>query len=169
MRFLAFIGLMFAGSLIAVAQRPTPELSDTTLRAAYCVGVLKHQMESLKDTQLGCEAAWSERKYKSLEDCQQTEGIIQGLSQFFKEKHRRYAQYVAIRTMEASEGQTTMLQAVIRKGEVDARAKDDAPLSPATKACYSREVTDLVGCVAKHDQTHASVMRCQHSPDQLPF
>jgi hypothetical protein len=175
LRGTAFLGLLCASTHVAWGQGLAPALSDTTLRAAYCVGVLKQSMANLSTpiSAEGCETNWSKLGLKSTEECRELNDlankIARDLRVDYEARRKRYAQYVALRSLEASSQQKTVILAVIRKGETDTTTKEDASLDPATVACYSHVGDALVACVAIHDPTHANILRCQHVGDQLPF
>ena len=156
-----------------VVQAARPELSDTVLRAAYCMGVLKQSIAELQQQSMArCDTSWSEMGFKTQEQCSKDAPMLyeftQAMQSDYEEKRKRYTQYVLVRTIGASDEQITAIHAVFHKGKRDTTLKKKTLDYPTTSKCSSAG-TSLVDCVAKHDPTYANILRCQHEPDQLPF
>lgn len=160
----------------AWGQTARPDISDTVLRAAYCVGVLKQNITLLEERQQsrsGCDTNWSALGYKTFEQCleekPQIDEVIQALVGDYEEKRKRYGQYLIVRMTDASDGQMNAMLAVVLKGERDATHKEKASDNPLTARCFSSGGNNVFDCVARHDPTHANILRCLHVADQLPF
>ena len=165
-RYLAF-------ALAWIIANPAPSwaqsapVSDTVLRAAYCVGVLSEAISvlSFKPGEItDSEAA------KSLDRARKHN----------EQKRQRYSQYLAVQMLTSGELQGSIL-AIGEKGKADARRKTDQTEGPETTSIQRKRQTwcgdgayadpseCTIQCIAKQDQVYANILKCLHQPDQLPF
>jgi hypothetical protein len=179
------VGATFAACIAtAVAQDAT----DTIMRAAYCAGVLKESVRQVHEiaaharsevstcpTYSAQSHLWESIKARP-EDCGTRLAIAIDAGRFFAEeqeaRRKRYAQYLLLRFSDMSGGQQTAVTALLLKGERDAAAQVKASDHPGVARCIKSNhptTASLVDCIAQHNQTYASIVRCQQMPDQLPF
>ena len=149
-----------AFALIWIIASPAPgwaqsgPVSDTVLRAAYCVGVLSEAIGFFKELD-------SERKGPKA----------------FEEKHSRYKQYLMTQMMFGGGEMQPAVFAIVNKGKRDFQRKIDEDVKADIIKCPSScgdgtndgpsECT--IQCIAKQDQVEANILKCLHQPDQLPF
>jgi hypothetical protein len=170
---LALIALL---ALIASTNNTLSD-TDTVMRAAYCVGVLKQRTETFFIPKVEhCAATWAAQKYKSLADCQsQTPYLARmatGMLEDFQKKRKRYAQYVSLFISDTNnQHRLPMVRGLIAKGEADAKNSNDQ----LTDMCQGRCPNDdhvgscFIQCLEVADQVEANMARCQFWPDKLPF
>jgi hypothetical protein len=158
------------------------------MRAAYCSGVLgesvKHAHQIVAEAQAEAHAcpSYSAQSHQlplsalKKGDCVTKLVLSIDLMRIAAEqdeaKRQRYAQYLLLRFSDMSEGQKTAATALTLKGERDTAAQREATDHPGVTRCLKsnhQETAALVDCIAQHDQTYASIVRCQTMPDQLPF
>ena len=161
MRWFIAMGMAFAMSAATFAQ----DMTDTTLRAAYCVGVLKYSVDEMR--QRGVDAPLPELREMAAE-----------LQKDPQNRGKRYATYLALRMDRSTDDALSSItqkwiQVLMAKGYKDAREKIAAPDHPGVARCLKSppqsSVAAIVDCIGEYDQVYANIIRCQKMPDQLPF
>lgn len=145
---------------------------DALLRAAYCVGVLEESirgMSPMGDVDM-CTTEWSLSRFKGdMAECKrQFAEVRQAFTGDYEQKRKRYAQYVALRTTQLPENQRHAVLVVVAKGAKDAAEKQRSSADSNLAKCAAAG-DQLPECVEKYDQVFANIIRCQYSPDRLPF
>jgi hypothetical protein len=179
-----------AGAALAacITAASAQDATDTLMRAAYCVGVLKESVKQahkdLADAKAQVPACptysaqshlWDNMKAHP-EDCGTRLAFAIDMGQISADqqeaRRQRYAQYLALRLSDMSGGQKSAVTALLLKGERDAGTQRGASDHLGVMRCLKSDhptTAALVDCIAHHNQTFASVMRCQQMPDNLPF
>jgi hypothetical protein len=158
--------MLLVRSIVAVmvlsfvaARAAAQDATDATMRAAYCVGVLK---ESLKH-----------REHQAAEGMPaEVRDLLETLSKNLEARRKRYARYMALGALDMCPSQISTTMALIAKGERDVADKQLGPINPAISRCltsHRSSVADLVDCVASFDPVEANILRCKSEPDGPPF
>jgi hypothetical protein len=166
----AFIGFMVAClAPPAMAQ----EVSDTVLRAAYCAGVLAESIKGLPAMGADTCSGGSQPSVPGYVDLCAVPGIdrvFAELRQAYERRRSRYVAYLKIRSIELTPTGLNTALAATEKGKRDARAKMAEGMDKETyDRCRGRSGAAFIDCAAPHDGTHASILRCEIGPDNLPF
>ena len=184
-RYPSAIGAALA---VCITTALAQDATDTFMRAAYCAGVLKESVKRAQQIAAEAQAeahtcpSYSAQSHQlplsALKDgdCAARLVLRIDVGRIFAEKQearrQRYAQYLLLRFSDMSDGQTTAVTALLVKGERDAAAQVKAADHAGVDRCIKSKhptTAALVDCIAQHNQTYASIMRCQQMPDQLPF
>ena len=128
--------------------------NDTTMRAAYCVGVLQEsQKHGERQTAEGVPAEVRE--------------LFETLSKDLEVRRKRYARYLSLRALDMTPDQIAAAMRVIAKGERDVAEKRLAPIDLGVSRClasHRSSVAALVECVASFDPVEADMLRCMSEP-----
>jgi hypothetical protein len=154
-----FMVLCFALACVGASAQ---EVTDTTMRAAYCAGALKHAVAQMR--RAAAEAPTSEIREVAI--------LFQ---KEMEDRHKRYVDYLLLRIgdMPASSQASKTATLLLLKGKRDAAEKASAPDHPGISRCLASppqsSISSMVECVAEYDQVYANILRCQKMPDGLPF
>jgi hypothetical protein len=168
------MGLTLGAAGPALTQET--DSTDTTLRAAYCFGVLKNSIEHHKTLRpqdpWKCWTGGHGLNTSDPDECvrllKQIEDVRAYLLDDLKSRRDRYGRYLAMRMLSATAGQASAMRGVEMRGWRDAQEKSDRePLASMITACS--KATDLLQCLEQRDQVLANVVRCEQYPDRLPF
>jgi hypothetical protein len=180
-----FMLVISAPTATAVLAQDT---TDTLMRAAYCAGVLKESVKRAQQIAADAQAethtcpSYSAESHQlplsALKDGDCVTRMVLSIrvgriaAEQYEARRQRYAQYLLLRLSDMSHGQTTAVMALTLKGERDAVEQLKTADHPGVARCLElkhQAISALVDCIAHHNQTYASIVRCQQMPDQLPF
>ena len=157
--------------------------SNTLYRAAYCVGVLLAEQDTLADGSASliasCNKNWNDDGWLSPGDCRKGEPAR--LESMRLDAHRRwlrYDNYVNFAGPRVGTTEQRNLMQVEGKGFFDMRTTAvgaRVALQSCSESCRERIArrddwtTCLISCLEPIDQVRANVIRCEMAPDGLPF
>jgi hypothetical protein len=172
----------------APAVGADPSLSETAQRAAYCSGVLDHQLKTFGPNSPAspeniCRRIW-QTNFPSFEACiaalmaSEERNINQ-----IQQKRSRYSGYLQLemaRIVDANGDNNQAKQSVLydvailkRKGYGDAERFKAKPVTPHRLLCEQKcnweSARCLVDCIAEQDATDANVLKCVLLPNELPY
>jgi len=179
LQYLAFALIWIITSPTSGWAQSAP-ISDTVLRAAYCLGVLSEAISFLPkpDEKTKSEIAKGTATALDVEVFNNVNELIKA----YEQKRQRYFQYLAVQ-MIYGETQASIL-AIGEKGKSDFRQKHknvtSAEVSSRSKSiskcrasCGNPVGTFIsecsIQCLAMEDQVYANIVKCTTQPDQLPF
>lgn len=167
-----------AAFLLLPAATLAQDSADTLMRAAYCAGVLKHDLDRIRTSNIEADQTRC-RPGQTIEECSKVDpfmgSLLAQLEKDAVDRRNRYTEYIRFRMTEISPARKEALLSLTRKGETDSARKLTEKLAdatnPAVDLCHAAKLSRpaLVDCIAQHDQVLANLLRCRTMPDQLPF
>jgi hypothetical protein len=151
-------------------------ISDTVLRAAYCLGVLSEAISWLPKPDEKTKSEIAKGTATAL-DVEVFNGVNE-LIKIYEQKRQRYFQYLSVKII--LEEMPPSILAIGEKGKSDHRRKAqgltaaELALVPKCRTSCGDAANTIISecsiqCVAKEDQVYANVIKCTTQPDQLPF
>ena len=171
--------MRWAIALMVLATPAKAQDADALHRAAYCIGVLKSDLQYMASPDYEAQTA-AEAKVLcdiSKSDCHPLKERIEKAVREVRAKHDRYVRYVATRT---GGKQSSLLLAVTTRGEreggLDSQKQEiiDALADCANQAyrpdtAVEKVMKSMMDCLSQRDQSLANRFACRSMPDRLPF